>query len=429
MALSQSPRQTAVFLLDQVLGESRLMAELLSSKVLADLSPSERARAQRLANETLRALERIDRVLDRHLRKKTPLRVRNILRLATSEMCNGGEAHGVVNEAVNLTAAGSRTRHMKGLVNAVLRKVADYSPAEWDKLRVPQLPDWLREPLVEAYTSAVIEKIEIAHLTGAPLDLTPKDDSGLLAEQLGGQLLPTGSIRLASGLQVSALQGFDTGAWWVQDAAATIPAKLLNAQLGEAVLDMCAAPGGKTMQLAASGAKVTALDNSTLRMRRVKENLARTELSASLVIEDALAHTGGPYDAILLDAPCSATGTIRRHPDLPHAKDGSEIFALITLQEKMIDHALKLLKPSGRLVFCTCSLLPDEGECQIKETLLKHPEVSICEASTRLDFIPQEWHSAEGGLRLRPDFWPDLGGLDGFYMAVLRRTNEPMAVD
>ena len=420
MPPSQSPRQTAVFLLDQVLGERRLMAELLSSGVLEPLKPADRARAQRLATETLRGLERVDRVLARHLRKTPPLRVHNILRLATLELCGGGDAHGVVNEAVGLTAAGSRTKHMKGLVNAVLRKVVENSPTEWAKLRVPRLPNWLRKPLVEAYDSEIMAKIEAAHFTGAPLDLTVKNDAKGLAEQIHGQVLANGSVRLSTGGQVSALPGFDVGDWWVQDAAATFPVMLLNPQSGELILDMCAAPGGKTMQLAASGASVVALDNSDLRMRRVKENLARTKLAATLCVEDALDHKGGPYDAILLDAPCSATGTIRRHPDLPYAKDGSEFATLITLQAQMIDHALSLLKPEGRLVFCTCSLLPDEGECQTEQALARHPTVAVHRQSTQQSFVDAQWQTAEGGLRLRPDFWSEAGGLDGFYIVVLQ---------
>ena len=420
MSSSQSPRQTAVFLLDQVLGERRLMAELLALNALEALKPADRARAQRLATETLRGLERIDRVLERHLRKKPPLRVHNILRLATQELCSGGDAHGVVNDAVSLTAAGNRTKHMKGLVNAVLRKVAENGPADWSKLRVPRLPNWLRKPLVEAYSGEVMGQIEAAHFAGAPLDLTAKGNAEQLAEQLAGQLLPNGSVRLATGGQVSALGGFDTGDWWVQDAAAALPVAVLDPQPDETILDMCAAPGGKTMQLAASGASVTAVDDSETRMQRVIENLARTKLTATLCVEDALTHAGGPYDAILLDAPCSATGTIRRHPDLPHAKDGSEFSSLIELQGRMIDHAITLLKPGGRLVFCTCSLLPDEGECQTEEALARTPNLCVDRNSLDRTFTDPQWHSAEGGLRLRPDFWSNLGGLDGFYIVVLR---------
>lgn len=415
-----TPRGAALYLLTQILGEGRLLSELLGQGALDRLEPADRARAQRLTLEVLRNLERADRVLKKHLRKAPPLRVQNILRIGAVELCTGGDAHGVVNEAVALTAANKRTLGLKGLVNAVLRKVAGEGEAEWAKLRVPRLPRWLRDPLVMAYDAEAVNGMERAHLASAPLDLTAKGDAAALAEATGGTLLPTGSVRLENPGQVSALPGYEAGDWWVQDAAATLPAKMLNVQKGEAVLDMCAAPGGKTMQMAAAGADVTALDLSEARMARVSENLGRTGLTAKIVTGDALEHQG-QYDAILLDAPCSATGTIRRHPDLPLAKDGSEFGGLIDLQVKMIDHALSLVKPGGRLVFCTCSLLPDEGECQIEEALERNPEWEVDRESLDLPGIDPSWITEEGGLRLRPDYWGDLGGMDGFYMACLRR--------
>ncbi|CUH63304.1 Ribosomal RNA small subunit methyltransferase B [Thalassovita gelatinovora] len=414
----QTARSAALTLLNEVLGENRLMSELLGQGVLQGLDPADRARAQRLALETMRGLERADRLLQKHLRKNPPLSVRNILRLATVELCQGGDAHGVVNEAVNLTAQDKRTQPMKGMVNAVLRKIAATGPEAWTHLRAPRLPKWLRDPLVMAYSGDVVAGFELAHFAGAPLDLTAKNDATAVAKATGGTLTSTGSIRLQQAGQVSALPGFDAGDWWVQDAAAALPAKVLNAQPGEIVLDMCAAPGGKTMQLAATGADVTAIDLSESRIARVTENLTRTGLQARLIAGDALDHQGR-YDAILLDAPCSATGTIRRHPDLPLAKDGSDFGALIDLQEQMIDHALTLLKPGGRLVFCTCSLLPDEGECQIEDALARHPDLKADRNSLNLPGIDPAWITEEGGLRLRPDYWADQGGMDGFYMACL----------
>ena len=214
------------------------------------------------------------------------------------------------------------------------------------------------------------------------------------------------------------MPGFEAGDWWVQDAAAALPAKMLAVRAGESVLDLCAAPGGKAMQLAAAGAMVTAVDDSPVRMKRVEENLTRTKLHATLVVDD-VRNVSGAFDAILLDAPCSATGTIRRHPDLPHAKDGSEFGALIDLQAQFIDHAWSLLKPGGRMVFCTCSLLPDEGEVQIDEALLRHSDMRVDRAALALPGVDPAWQTVEGGLRLRPDYWPDLGGMDGFYMACL----------
>jgi len=204
----------------------------------------------------------------------------------------------------------------------------------------------------------------------------------------------------------------------VQDAAAAMPVKLLDLKEGETVLDLCAAPGGKTLQAASVRARVTAVDISKNRLRRVRENLERCRLHAVVKKGDALA-VEGAYEAIILDAPCSATGTIRRHPDLPFAKDGSDFGELIALQARMLDHALGLLKPGGRLVYCTCSLLPDEGECQVEDALARHKDIEL--APLEQDWIEEAWRAPEGGLRLRPDFWSEKGGMDGFYIAVLRK--------
>ena len=412
-------RRTAIYLLDQVLGEGRLLAECYAAGALERLAPEDRARAQRLAVETLRGLERADRILQKHLKKSTPLTVHNALRVGTVELCQGAAAHGVVNAMVGIISKHRRHAKLKGLVNAVLRKVADQGPTEWQKLRVPRLPKWLRSPLAEAWGNEAMLAIEAAHFDGAPLDITGKAGADL--SPLQGGALPTGSLRLKEPGQVSALPGYDAGDWWVQDAAAALPAKLLNAQPGERVLDLCAAPGGKTMQMAATGAQVTAVDTSASRMERVQENLTRTGLSADLIVGDALEQRG-QYDAVLLDAPCSATGTIRRHPDLPHAKDGSGFGELIELQAQMLAHAWSLVKPGGRLVYCTCSLLPDEGECQIEEALEMFPDMTADRSALDLPGVEPSWMTQEGGLRLRPDYWVERGGMDGFYMALLRKS-------
>lgn len=410
-------RRSAIYLLDQVLGEQRLMSECLGAGALDHLPPQDRARAQRLATETLRGLERADRLLQKHLRKKPPLSVHNALRLGTVELCQGAAAHGVVNAMVQIVSSHKRNNHLKGLVNAVLRKIAAEGPAAWPELRAPRLPKWLRGPLVEAWGAGPVGAMEIAHFAGAALDITTKPGADVVPE---GQDLPTGSRRMATGGQVSGLPGYEIGGWWVQDAAAAIPVQILAPQKGEKILDLCAAPGGKTLQLAAAGADVVALDISESRMNRVRENLSRTGLNAELVIEDALTHQG-QYDAILLDAPCSATGTIRRHPDLPHAKDGAEFGDLIALQTKLLAHAWTLLKPGGRMVFCTCSLLPDEGEVQIEEALAMTSDMQIDRAALAIKGIESAWITDEGGLRLRPDYWPETGGMDGFYIACLRK--------
>ena len=415
------PRKAAVYLLDQVTGQGKLLPELIGEGALQHLSPEDRARAQRLALETLRGLARADRMLARFVQRTPPLAVRNILRLCTVELSGGEAPHGVVNAGVELAARNKRTSSMKGMVNAVLRKVAAEGPDGWSKLAIPRMPGWLRNPLKDGYGPEVVAAMEKAQFAGAPLDLTVKTDANVVAKALGGTILPTGSVRLEQAGQVSALAGFDDGAWWVQDAAAAVPVMVLDPQKGEKILDLCAAPGGKTMQIAAAGADVTAVDSSAGRMRRVTENLERVKLKAKMVVSDAFEFTEGGFDAILLDAPCSATGTIRRHPDLPYAKDGSEFGALISQQGRMIDHALSLLKPGGRLVFCTCSLLPDEGEVQVDEALVRHPGLSVDGAALDRPGVDAAWRTQEGGLRLRPDYWADQGGMDGFYIAQLRK--------
>ena len=410
-------RRSAAFLLDRIIGDGKLMAELIGDGALEKLSAPDRARAQRLATEVLRGLDRADKLLSRQMDRTPPLPIRNLLRLGAVELAQGTAAHGVVNDLVSIAGRSKRHGRLRGLVNALLRKLSTHAAADWKGLAVPRLPGWLRAPLSEAWGKDAIIRMEAAHVAGAPLDLTPKSDAAAVATAVGGTVLPNGSVRIADVRQVSTLPGYDTGAWWVQDVAASLPARLVR---GHTVLDLCAAPGGKMLQLAAMGKDVTAVDISERRVEVLRANLARTGLKADVVIADAF-DVSGQFDAVLLDAPCSATGTIRRHPDLPYAKDGSDFAGLIAQQADMIDHALTLIKPAGQLVFCTCSLLPDEGEVQIEQALVRHKGVSVDTAAMQADWIEEGWRSAEGGLRLRPDFWPERGGMDGFYMIALRK--------
>ncbi len=411
-------RRAAHNLLMQITEDGKLMAELIGAGALDRLAPDDRARAQRLANDTLRGLDRADRMLKPYLKKTPPAHVMHALRLGVIELTSGEAAHGVVNAYVEIVSKNKRTQAMKGLANAVLRKIANEGEAGWTKRNVPLMPNWLRQPLVAAWGRKPVEGMEAAHFAGAPLDLTAKGDAAAVAEAVGGTVLPTGSVRIAQAGQVTGLAGFDAGDWWVQDAAAAIPAKLLGDVTGLTALDICAAPGGKTMQLAAAGADVTAVDVSQNRLDRLTQNMDRVGLQAKQICADAF-DVVGQWDVVLLDAPCSATGTIRRHPDLPYAKDGSEFGALIDQQSAMIDHALGLLKPGGRLVYCTCSLLPDEGEVQVEEALARHDDLTVLPIT--LDGVDPDWGTPEGGLRLRPDFWADIGGMDGFYIAVLTK--------
>lgn len=407
-------RAAAVGLLGAVLGEGRLLAQVLADPQgpLAGLGPSDRARAQRLATAALRQIEPVDKLLEKHLRKAPPRLVLNTLRLAVTELAMGGAAHGVVNAAVEIVRRGNRTGHMSGLVNAVLRQVPEAPLAD---LPPQRLPRWLRQPLVHLHGREAVALIESVQAKAPPVDLTLR--AGFDAPE--GELLPTGSLRLTDPGQLSALPGYAEGGWWVQDAAAALAVQLLAPQKGEKVLDLCAAPGGKTLQLAAAGAEVTALDISGPRLARLQENLARTNLSARVLTGDAFGFTEAGFDAVLLDAPCSATGTIRRHPDLPFVKDGSELAELTDLQARMLDHALTLLKPGGRLVFCTCSLLPEEGEAQLDAALARYPGLSV--ERIALPGVDDAWWTATGGLRLRPDYWADAGGMDGFFMVRLRK--------
>lgn len=389
-----------------------------AAEALERLAPPDRARARRLALEVLRRITPADAVLAPLIARRPKPEIRRILRLATVEMLALGEApHGVVNAAVGLCrASGGKGQAAAGMVNAVLRKIAG-AAAAWADAPVQPMPGWLRAPVVATWGEATARAIEEAHESGAATDLTPRAG---FAPEMPGEALPTGSWRLPPGSQISALPGYAAGAWWVQDAAAALAVRVLDPRPGERIADLCAAPGGKTLQLAAAGAEVTALDISEHRLARVAENLARCGLSARLVVGDALDwRPDQPLDAVLLDAPCSATGTIRRHPELPLIRDGGQIAELADLQARLIDHALGLLKPGGRLVYATCSLLPAEGEDQLAAALARHP--GLVAEPPQAPGIQPEWITREGGLRLRPDLWPERGGMDGFFIARLRK--------
>ncbi|NNE89578.1 MAG: methyltransferase domain-containing protein [Silicimonas sp.] len=388
--------------------------QVMLRDVFADLSlpPAELARAQRLATNALRFAPRSDQLLGPHLRMKPEDEVMSLLRLAIYEINSGAPAHAAIDGAVDLAS-----KSKKGLINAVLRNV-QRTATDWDSLGAPKMPKWLKKPLTKAWGKAAVEAMEAVHATEPPLDLTLKDatQADHWAKELGATILPNGSLRLVKTGQVSNFPGFEDGAWWVQDAGATVAAKLLDAQPGEMILDLCAAPGGKTMQLTAAGSDVTALDISGPRLKRLEQNLQRTGHKANLVTTDALHwEPEAQFDAILLDAPCSATGTLRRHPDLAFAKDGNELTALLPLQAALIDRALTYLKPNGRLIYCTCSLFPDEGEAQIEAALERH---ALKSTLPNAPWIDPKWRT-DLGLRLRPDHWAEIGGIDGFFIARL----------
>jgi 16S rRNA (cytosine967-C5)-methyltransferase len=291
---------------------------------------------------------------------------------------------------------------------------------------VRDTPKWLLARWSKHYGADTARAIAQADGHEPALDLTVKSGAETWAERLRGRVLPTGTVRTLAQGAISLLPGFREGAWWVQDAAASLPARLFGDVRGKAVADLCAAPGGKTAQLAFAGARVTAIDRSPARLGRLRENLTRLELHADIVAADALEWQSGPFDAVLLDAPCSATGTIRRHPDIPWLKSEADIAALTSLQQRLLDRAVDLLKPGGTLVYCVCSLEPEESEAQIAALLARDPRVARAPDAAQEVAGHAEFLNPDGDLRTLPPQLPDpdprWGGLDGFYAARLTRT-------
>jgi len=327
--------------------------------------------------------------------------------------------HAVVHEWVEVIKH-SPSNHMKGLVNAVLRRLAE-QPERWDEAQTTPPRGWLWQSWEAAYGAEATAAIANMMQRIPPLDLTCTQDGDQWAQKLGGELLPNGSVRLQEAGDVTQLEGFQDGTWWVQDAAASLPVQLLGNVKNKRVLDLCAAPGGKTAQLANAGAQVTALDRSKNRMQRLQENLQRVRLGADTVVADALTwEPEGHYDAILLDAPCSATGTIRRHPELPFIKRKEDVVEMQAIQQSLLAKASAWLNPGGVLLYCVCSLQPEEGEAQIAAALAD--DATLSRDPIHAEALPygvQPGLNGEGELRTLPFFWQEQGGMDGFFIARL----------
>jgi 16S rRNA (cytosine967-C5)-methyltransferase len=350
--------------------------------------------------------------------------VRHILRLGAAQLLFlDTPPHAAVDTAVALATGRPRGAYA-GLVNAVLRRLSGQGKALLAGLDGARLntPGWLWQSWTHAYGEPTARAIAAALLHEAPLDLSVKDDAAGWATRLDATILPFGSLRRPAGGLIAELPGYAEGAWWVQDAAATLPARLLGDVAGRRVIDLCAAPGGKTAQLAAAGAEVTAVDRSPARMKRLAANLARLRLAAEPIVADATTwRPSAPAALVLLDAPCTATGTIRRHPDIARLRSPRDLAPLVASQDRLLAAALEMLAPGGILVYCVCSLEPEEGPERIAALLAHSPGVA------RRPVVPTEIGGLEelvtpaGDLRTLPSHLAALGGLDGFYAARLQR--------
>lgn len=410
--------------------ERRLTVEeaINGSDAALRLEPRDRSLLSTLLLTTFRHYGEIDAILSKLLDRPLPRRsgtTREILEVGVTQLSFlDMPPHAVIDLAVRSAKMDRNALHFSGLINAVLRKVSGAGAALRDDVDAARCntPSWLWERWSKTYGDDITRRIALAHAERPGLDISFRDDPGPWLSVLPGERLPNGQIRLAPGhASVPELRGFREGAWWVQDTAATIPVRLLGDIQGRSVLDLCAAPGGKTLQMASLGAEVTAVDLSEGRLRRLRDNLSRTGLSADIRVEDVLSgKLQGHWDAVLLDAPCSATGTIRRHPELPYLKQASQIAELVSLQRRMLRKAAELVRPGGLLVYCTCSLEPEEGEAQMRWFLGWDDRYAVLPPYP--DLLPANSVRPEGWVRTLPCMdYGSARGMDGFFALALRR--------
>jgi 16S rRNA (cytosine967-C5)-methyltransferase len=429
-AAGVAPRRLAFDCIAEVLRSRTALAGVFEARrASAGLSGRDDALARAIATVAFRHFGTIRHALAARLVKGLPTddRLSTLLMVGAAQILFlDVPNHAGVDTAVRLASGDPWLRGMTGVVNAVLRRLArerDAVLAETDALAI-NTPPWLAERWTRRYGESTARAIAEAHARGASLDITVKEDPEGWAVRLDGIALPTGSVRLAARTPVPELPGYEEGAWWVQDAAAALPARLLRIRPGERVADLCAAPGGKTAQLAHAGGRVLAVDRSAKRLRRVDANMARLGLYAETLAADAATLEADPFDAVLLDAPCSATGTLRRHPDVAWSKREADLEGLTRLQARLLDRAATLVAPGGRLVYCTCSLEPEEGEERIAAFLAASPGFARDPIASDEVGVPGAI-DATGDLRTLPSLRlgvdPDGEGLDGFYAARLVR--------
>jgi 16S rRNA (cytosine967-C5)-methyltransferase len=432
MPEAPTARTVALDLIGSVLRRKRPLDDAIDdNSTMHQLAGRDRAFARLLVATVLRRLGQIDALIGACL--NTPLapraaQVHDILRLGVAQlMFLRTPPHAAVATSVDIAHSRGFLSH-KGLVNAVLRRLSVEGLERVAAQDAPRLntPDWLWRSWSRAYGEATARAIATAHLKEAPLDLTLRQDVDGWCEKLQGTLLPTGTLRRAAGGSVMALPGYEEGAWWVQDAAAALPARLLGEIGGREVVDLCAAPGGKTAQLASAGARVTAVDRSSRRLDRLVANLERLSLPIKAVAADALSWRPlQQVDAVLLDAPCTTTGAIRRHPDVPHLKLPEDVARLSVVQENLLRAAVDMLRPGGTLVYCTCSLEPEEGPERIAALLREGAPVARREVEAGEIGDYAEWVTPEGDLRTLPCHLAEYDGVDGFFGARLVKLDTP----
>lgn len=399
------------------------MDEALNLPHIAALPAPDRGFARATAMAALRRLGEIDQILDRRLQKTPPAAVLSILRIALAQtLVLETPAFAAVSTAVKQAERDPRTRPYKNLVNAVLRGIGRDGPGL--TTAESNLPDWLAARWRATYGEPALIGMALAAREEPPTDLSLKPglDAEAVASMVDGSVLPGGTVRTGLRGDVAGWPGFQDGIWWVQDAAAAVPARLLDVKAGETALDLCAAPGGKTLQLAAAGADVVALDRSEARLKRLRRNFERTGLTAEVVAVPAEDWDDArTFDAVLLDAPCTATGTFRRNPEALRATRPAEVAKLADVQHRLLDVAATKVKPGGRMVYCVCSLEREEGETQIIAFLRRNPAFKLAPADPEAVGAPSEALAKEGWLRILPSMWPEQGSLDGFFAARLER--------
>lgn len=404
-----------------------LEAAVAGHSDLARLAGPDQAFAQRLALTAIRHLGQIDEVLARALERPLPAKARvarDVLRLGAAQLLfMETPPHAAVDTSVRLFHERGAGGFAK-LVNAILRRVAREGKAWIAAQDAPRLntPDWLWQSWQNAYGAETCRAIAASHLAEPPLDISPKSDAAGWAAKLGGRVIAGATVRIDRPGAVSALPGYDAGEWWIQDLAARLVGGLLGDVAGKHVIDLCAAPGGKTALLVQAGARVTAVDRSAARLARLRANMARLGLSPEIVEADAGTwQPAAPADAVLLDAPCSATGTLRRHPDVALGKSAEDVARLAVLQARLFAHAAGLLKPGGVLVYATCSLQPEEGPAAVAGAEATDPALAPMPIAAEEAGGLAEAVTEAGHFRSLPCHRAEAGGMDGFFAARFRR--------